>query len=54
MVTITHMEWTGTDWSIHANVVIGTNSWSSGHVIPLPETASEDDLKAFLLDLYGG
>lgn len=52
MVTITSMEWNGSAWAVSASVVIDANSWCGTHVLDLPETADEADIRAAVLALY--
>ena len=54
MVTIERKEWTGEAWFVFATVVTGDDSRSASHILTLPETASDADISAALLALYGG
>ena len=39
--------------SVRANITDGTNSWSGPHLLDLPDTALDAEIKAALLALYG-
>jgi hypothetical protein len=52
-VSIKHTEWADGKWLVVVFVETTSGSYSGPHVLDLPEDASDEDLEAAIVALYG-